>query len=71
MKVEGVNVTVEEALKSIDQFIDFIFIIRHKFFEIENNDTQKFWFEGYIAILNITINNGTDNIEIFYDKNLN
>ena len=71
MIVSGLNETNEDSNQSIDQYIDFVFILRNKHFEIENNITQKNWFSGYIGILNITINNGTDDMMIFYDNNLN
>ena len=68
--VEGGNITDEDSLRGMEQYIDFIFILRNKYYEIENNETQKFWYKGYIGILNITINNGTDDIEVFHDTNL-
>ena len=71
MIVEGLDIKEDNAMQSIEQYIDFIFMIRNKFFEIENNETKKYWYSGYIGILNITINNGTDNINIFYDNDLN
>ena len=70
MIVEGHDIKEENGTQSVEQYIDFIFLIRNQFFEIENNTTKKNWFSGYIGILNITINNGTDDINIFYDKNL-
>ena len=70
MIVEGHDIKEENGTQSVEQYIDFIFMIRNQFFEIENNTTKKNWFSGYIGILNITINNGTDDINIFYDKNL-
>ena len=69
MIVSGLNETSEDSNQSIDQYIDFVFILRNKHFELENNITQKNWFSGYIGILNI-INNGTEDMMIFYDKNL-
>ena len=68
--VEGGNITDEDSLRGMEQYIDFIFILRNKYYEIENNEIQKFWYKGYIGILNITINNGTDDIEVFHDTNL-
>ena len=70
MIVEGMDITEENGTKSAVQYIDFRFMIRNKFFEIENKTIKKNWYNGYISILNITINNGTDDINIFYDKNL-
>ena len=46
-------------------------MIRNKETEIENNIIQKNWYSGYIGILDITINNGTNNITILHDNNLN
>ena len=71
MIVAGINETNNESRQSFEQYIDFIFTIRNKHFEVENNVTKKNWYTGYIGILNITINNGTDDMVIFYDKNLN
>ena len=71
MIVEGFNISESDSIKSLEQYMDFIFIIRNKYFEIENNITQKNWFTGYLGILNITINNGTNNMTILYDKKLN
>ena len=71
MIVSGINETNNESHQSFEQYIDFIFTIRNKHFELENNITKKNWYTGYIGILNITINNGTDDMVIFYDNNLN
>ena len=69
--VDGDDMQNDKSSQTVKQYIDFAFIIRNKFFEIENNTTKKYWFTGYIGILNITINNGSDNTLILYDKNLN
>ena len=71
MKVEGENLKDEDSIPSIEQYIDFIFMIRNKESEIENNLIQKNWYSGYIGILDITINNGTNNMTILHDNNLN
>ena len=69
MIAEGVNSTQSESKQSLEQYIDFIFILRNKSFEI-NENIQKYYFSGYIGIINITINNGTENNLILFDKNL-
>ena len=71
MKVEGENLSNDDSIPSIEQYIDFILMIRNKETEIENNIIQKNWYSGYIGILDITINNGTNNITILHDNNLN
>ena len=70
MVVEGYNLT-NNSEQNMLQYIDFLFILRKKYYEIDNNnEIKKAWFNGYISILNITINNGTDDMMIFYDKDL-
>ena len=61
----------EYSNQSVKQYMDFIFILRNRYFEIENNEILKYWFSGYVGILNITINNGTNNTLILFDNNLN
>ena len=71
MFVEGYNISNNSEQYMI-QYIDFFFMLRKKYYEIDNNNiTKKAWFTGYISILNMTVNNGTDNMMIFYDKDLN
>ena len=69
--VEGYNIS-NNSEQYMLQYIDFFFMLRKKNYEIDNtNITKKAWFTGYISILNMTVNNGTDNMMIFYDKDLN
>ena len=69
--IDAKNNSNNNSEQNIIQYIDFIFMLRKSHFEIENNKTKKNWFSGYISILNMTINNGTKDMMIFYDKNLN
>lgn len=69
--VDGDDMQSDNSIQTVKQYIDFAFIIRNKYYEIKNNATKKYWFTGYIGILNITINNGSDDTIILYDKNLN
>ena len=53
------------------QYTDFFFLIRNKSDELEIKDNYiKNIYIGYIGILNITINNGTNDMTIIYDDNL-
>ena len=71
MVVEGYNIS-NNSEQYMLQYIDFFFMLRKKNYEIDNTiTTKKAWFTGYISILNMTVNNGTDNMMIFYDKDLN
>ena len=57
--------------KNITQYTDFIFIIREKKDEKdENNLISKNIYTGYIGILNITLNNGTNDMMVVYDEKL-
>ena len=74
MKIEMKSDEVDEneGTKAMNKSSDFIFIIREK--HIENDDvqlTKKLWFTGYISILNMIVNNGTNETLILYDQNLN
>ena len=71
LQIDTKNNSNNNSEENIIQYIDFIFLLRKSHFEIENNKTKKNWFTGYISILNMTINNGTKDMMIFYDKNLN
>ena len=71
MKIEFENLSDEDSIYSMEQYIDFIFMTRNKEFEIENNIIQKNWYTGYICILDITINNWINKMNIFHDNNLN
>jgi hypothetical protein len=56
---------------NMTQYTDFIFIIREKKDEKdENNLISKNIYTGYIGILNITLNNGTNDMMVVYDEKL-
>ena len=62
---EGKNLT------KITEHLDFCFIIEEKHVELYDDTlTKKNWFTGYISLLNLTINNGTDNITLSYNDEL-
>ena len=71
MNVESTNISESDSSQNIKQYTDFILIIKDKNEEIINNLYKKYWFNAYISILNITLNNGTDDMTIFYDFELN
>ena len=71
LSIEAKNISSNNSEQNLIQYIDFIFIIRKSLIEIENNQTKKNWYSGYIGILNMTIFNGTKDMMIFYDKDLN
>ena len=41
LKIEFENLSDEDSIYSMEQYIDFIFMMRNKEFEIENNIIQK------------------------------
>ena len=62
----------ENSTQKLTQFLDFFFIIRNKNNELDPNKTYiKNIYTGYIGILNATINNGTNDMMIIYDENIN
>ena len=57
---------------NMTQYTDFIFIIREK--KDEKNDNNliiKNIYTGYIGIINVTLNNGTNDMMVIYDEQLN
>ena len=57
--------------KNMTQYTDFIFIIREKKDEKdENNLIVKNIYTGYIGILNVTLNNGTNDMMVVYNEKL-
>ena len=61
----------ENNKKNMIQYTDFIFIIREKKDEKdENNLISKNLYTGYIGILNVTLNNGTNDMMVIYDEQL-
>ena len=68
IQIEGEN----NSKLYINETFDFIFIVRQKMIEKDRqNLIEKEHFIGYIAILNHTMINETDNIVTVYDKKLN
>ena len=66
------NIVFDNSTKKIIQYSDFFFIIKNKTVEYDKiYSTQKNLYTGYISILDVTVNNGTDNMTIIYDKELN
>ena len=60
------------SLQYINETYDFIFIVRQRTTEKEEkNHIEKELFIGYIALLNHTMINETDNMITVYDKKLN
>ena len=61
IEIKSDEIDENEGTKAMNKSSDFIFIIREK--HIENDDvqlTKKLWFTGYISILNMIVNNGTN-----------
>jgi hypothetical protein len=68
IQVEGEN----NSKAYINETFDFIFIVRQKMIEKDReNLIEKEHFIGYIALLNHTMINETDNMVTVYDKKLN
>ena len=71
MRIIGGSIDEENSTREIDQKSEFFFIIKEQFIEYnQKNLIKKNWFRGYIAILNISLNNETGIIPLHYDKNL-
>ena len=61
----------KNSTQSLVQYMDFFFLIRNKSNELEiKKNYIKNIYIGYIGILNITINNGTNDMMIIYDESL-
>jgi hypothetical protein len=57
--------------KNMTQYTDFIFIIREKKDEKDDNNLiVKNIYTGYIGIINVTLNNGTNDMMVVYDEQL-
>ena len=57
--------------KNMTQYTDFIFIIREKKDEKDDNNLiVKNLYTGYIGIINVTLNNGTNDMMVLYDEEL-
>ena len=56
---------------NMTQYTDFIFIIREKKDEKDDNNLiVKNLYTGYIGIINVTLNNGTNDMMVLYDEEL-
>ena len=66
------NKTNDAQKKStIKEYMDFSLIIKEENEEIiEEQNLIKKWYTGYISLLNLTINNGTHDIGLNYNNNL-
>ena len=72
MKVNGNSVDKGNNSSNIEELSDFLMIIREENIEKnKQNLTSKKWFSGYLSLLNISLSNKTDIIQIIYDKELN
>ena len=62
----------ESNMTQLKEFMDFSLLIREENQEIneEQNLTKK-WFTGYISLLNLTINNGTNDLSLDFNEELN
>ena len=66
------NIVFDNSTKNIIEYSDFFFIIKNKTVEYDKTYLiQKNLYTGYISILDMTVNNGTDNMTIIYDTELN
>jgi len=72
MKAEGEGFKEENSTYNFSQISDFLFIVRKNYTEKDiNNKIQKEYYTGYIAFLNVTLKNKTDDMITVYDKTLN
>ena len=72
MKLEGEKIQKKDSSQPLWMSSDFIFIVRdEKVDKDEVKLTEKKLYSGYIAFLNLTSHNKTDDMMIVYDKTLN
>ena len=72
MKLEGEKIQKKDSSQPLWMASDFIFIVRdEKVDKDEVKLTEKKLYSGYIAFLNLTSHNKTDDMMIVYDKALN
>ena len=72
MKTEGEGIKEDNSTYNFSQISDFLFIVRNNYTEKEIiNKIQKEYYIGYIAFLNVTLKNKTDDMITVYDKELN
>ena len=72
MKVNGNSIDGLNNSRNIEELSEFFMIIRQE--NIEKNKkklTSKKWFSGYLSLLNISLFNETDTIQIINDKIIN
>ena len=69
---EGGGIDQDKANNDFSQISDFIFIVRDNQTETDIvNKTEKELYNAYIAFLNITLKNETNDMIMIYDKQLN
>lgn len=72
MKIEGEKTKKDESENFLSQTSDFFFLVRNEDIEYDKiNLTQKKFYTGYIAFLNVTIRNKTKDMITIFDKTLN
>ena len=71
MKVKSNSVSQNNSSKIVEQLSDFIFLIKQENIEKnEKNLTQKKWFNGYLAISNLSIYYENNASQIAYSNNI-
>ena len=61
----------ENNMTKIKEYMNFGLIIKEQHQEIdEDKNMTKKWFSGYVSLLNLTINNGTNDIILIYNEQL-
>ena len=71
LESERKNETDESNMTNVKEFMDFGLIIREESQEIfEEESLIRNWFTGYIILQNLTINNGTNDMYLNYNKEL-
>ena len=69
---DGNGINADNSTNHISQVSDFIFIVRENYTDIDKiKKIEKVWYTAYIAFLNITIKNKTNDMMFVYDKELN
>ena len=69
---DGNGIDADNSTNHISQVSDFIFIVRENYTDIDKiKNIEKVWYTAYIAFLNITLKNKTNDMMFVYDKELN
>jgi len=72
MTIEGEKTKKDESEAFLSQISDFFFLVRYKDIDYDKiNLIQKELYTGYIAFLNITLRNKTNDMITIFDKTLN